>query len=215
MRSFVLPTIAFSALLFYGCARTPPRLQGDYVAIEPSQASTGKFNGTSVRWGGIVAGRRSTDAGECVEIATLEINPMTGVPLASATPDYLWPSTFRDRRGKSAPRFLACGMEDTISAHSTRFGTLLTVTGTIQPSLDFTVDRASCLQPVPGSLILPSRPDYSGTPHTLTEDACRLAMPILSARSTTSWRDPATSRLVGPRDYGKDLPMYRATSMVE
>src|SRR5580765_259516 len=142
-----IPVSCAIALVLTSCANLPERTQAS------STSPTAGHGGGEVRWGGIVAGKRSTDAGECIEIATLEINRTTGVPLASAEPGYLWSSTFLDRRGKSAPRFLACGVDDTGPAESARFGSLLTVTGTVRPSLNFRVDRTNCLQPVAGGLI--------------------------------------------------------------
>ena len=195
MRSFVLPIIVLSAFLFSACAQTPPRLRGEFVPIEPSQASTGTFNGVSVRWGGIVTGMRAIDSGSCIEVSAFPLNRWTSRPIRLPSDAYTHPDEIRPMYyspgGKfdSPPRFLACGnqIEDKFLYH---VGAVVTAAGTLTEPFVFETEFTSCLDNLPQRH---GQPDYAGTIHVARDRMCAVSLPILRIAQVHAWAEPPST----------------------
>ncbi|MBS0566600.1 MAG: Slp family lipoprotein [Proteobacteria bacterium] len=192
MRSFVPPIIILSAFLFSACAQTPPRLRGEFVPIEPAQASTGKFNGTPVRWGGIVTGMRAVDAGSCIEVSAFPLDKWTSRPINLDTSAYTHGDSVRPmyytQSGKfdSPPRFLACGA-DTQDKSIYHVGAVVTAVGTLAEPLVFEAEFTSCLENLPQRH---GQPDYAGSIHVAKDRLCAVSLPILRIAQAYAWAEP-------------------------
>ena len=174
------------ALLLSACA-TPARLRGEYVDLDPINASTGKFSGTPVRWGGIITGARATDADTCVEVAVFPLDRWTLRP--RGLPDGYYHATdlkFMYRRSPS--RFLACGNEirDRSEFYS---GGVVTVTGHLETPLSIEAALASC----EGDVRRQNLPDYAGTVHLVSDGICAVSLPVLKISQIHVWKQQPSS----------------------
>ncbi|MBS0581801.1 MAG: Slp family lipoprotein [Proteobacteria bacterium] len=191
MRRFVLPSLALSALLLGACTQVPQRLRGDFAMLEPVQASAGKFNGVSVRWGGIVTGARAVDVGSCIEVAAFPLDRWTLRPVGLSTGAYQHQDSIRPSyyagagRKYAAPRFLACG--DQLLDRSVFFtGAVITVTGAVEQPFVFEAEPTSCEV----NQQRRGQPDYTGTVHIANDDICAVSLPVLKAASAHAWPEP-------------------------
>lgn len=183
------------ALLLSACA-TPAKLRGEFVDLVPSDASTGKFSGTPVRWGGVISGARDTDAGTCIEVAAFQLDRWTLRPRAHPY-DYYRTTTPKYDGGRSPPRFLACGAQ--IRDRSVFYsGGVVTVTGSLEPPLSIEAAMASC----EGDTWRRSLPDYTGTVHLASDGLCAVSLPVLKISEAHLWKEL-------PSDYGIPNSGYR------
>ena len=78
MRGPALIGVALSAAMLCACSPLP-QLRGDFAKVDSLAASSGKFDGTTVRWGGVVTGTRMTEQ----KTPALPSQCQKGVPLRS------------------------------------------------------------------------------------------------------------------------------------
>lgn len=165
----ILALASFLALA--GCAITPAQLHGNFPDVGTTEASTEKYTGVDVRWGGIVTGVRLTDAGECLEVAAYPLARYTPRPATAGSLGAIY------RR----PRFLACGAQISADEIHDTSGTV-TVVGTIEPSKIFQVEPAYCA-------VTPTnrRAVYAGTIRASNDDACVILLPTVNIVAIHAW----------------------------
>ena len=193
--------LASSLLLLGACASIPANLQGNYAEITPAQGSEPHWQGTDVRWGGVVVGSRLTDAGECAEIAQFQLDRFTYQPyrVFPGGDDGLHRGLLAKvsvGQIESAPRFLACADRFMIPDIS-RLGAVVTVVGTLQPALVFEVRGENCINTHRIEAI--DAPDYSGTMHAAEENACLISLPAIKVTASREWREGPSQHFVSLR----------------
>jgi starvation-inducible outer membrane lipoprotein len=199
MRSFALSATALVASLLSACTHTPERLRGEFVPVEPAQASTGKFNDTSVRWGGIITGSRAMDSGTCIEVAAFPLDRWTSRPIrldsdAYEHRDSIRPMYYANGKFDSAPRFLACGKQ-ILDKSTYHVGAVVTLTGILEQPYVFEAEFTSCVENLPQRR---GQPDYAGTVHIAKDRVCAVSLPVLKIVQVHAWREPpSTARNVG------------------
>jgi hypothetical protein len=184
--SHTIATLATS-LVLASCATTPANLHGRFTEVDAWHAANAQWRGSQVRWGGVVVGARATDAGDCLEVAQYPLDRFTlrpffrfpGVPNATLT----WSATasYPD----AAARFLACGADSMGELHP--LGSVLTMTGQLQPAQVFRVDAKQC-QHAANARLVPT-PDYSGTAHAAGDGLCVVALPTVAVTTVHTWDD--------------------------
>ena len=219
MRVMVMALLPISALLLCACASVPPQLQGDaFAKIDTDQASTGQWNGSSVRWGGIVTGLRSTDLGSCLEIAYFPTARIDGAPYFGYPGDGLGNLFWQSQRMVDhaiplltayktlPPRFLACGGQS-FDAEASRFGAVITVAGRLGTPQIYQVDLNQC-RPMEGQIYnglpphrephrdVPRDSDgrkgakYFGNVHASNGPDCVVSLPVLEVNRIVAWKVP-------------------------
>jgi len=189
MRSLIILYAVFTSLLLSACSSAPQRLRGNFANVSTTMASTEKFSGSAVRWGGIVTGARSTDAGDCLEVAAYPLDRISArplVPLGSGAYSRIegsqtLPPIGSHIRSKwtdhdAASLFLAC--TDRPFDRGMYFsGAVVTFTGVIEPSHVYQVTRVDCAR------------QYVGTIHATNDDACVISLPILKTDVAYAWKE--------------------------
>jgi hypothetical protein len=190
MRSSAILAIALSCALLVACASTPQQLRGNFAKIGTNDVSTGAWTGSSVRWGGIVAGARATDSGNCLEIAMFPVDNTTGTPYAnSQTSGYPGlESLFLNRSAYLSnwllgpmPRFLACGQQPLARATYPR-GAIVTVVGTVLAPHVYQVNLNGC------------KALYGSNVHASNEVECLISLPALNIEQIVAWKEPPSQR---------------------
>jgi hypothetical protein len=202
MRGSIASLAFIVAALLGACSLNPPQLRGTFTDLAPAQASTNQFAGTDVRWGGIVTGARTTDAGACLEIGWYPLDRWTWQPqgLIYSRSDGIeqrlfnkTPHTVAYPRGNSAPvatpRFLACGEA---AANIDRYfpGSVVTLTGRLAVPEIYAVQYTDCVRED-----RPWMADYSSTIHAHDDDTCVVSLPVVNMKSIVAWKPPPSSRL--------------------
>lgn len=174
------PIILTACLLLGACALPPTKLRGDFPQVSPAQASTDKFGGLDVRWGGMVTGGRLTDDGRCLEVAWYPLDSLTFRPTSLM---------FRPTRESLQfspnyqPHFLACG--GSLSKEDLDYSSgMVTAVGTLESPKVFEVERSTCVATRGGH-----RPLYSGTIHVSNDEACVVSLPVLKVAEIHAWPD--------------------------
>jgi len=193
--------LATIPLILGACTSMPPSLQGDYAEITPAQGSDPHWQGTDVRWGGVVVGSRLTDAGECAEIAQFPLDQFTYQPyrVFPGGDDGLHRGLLAKvsvGQIETAPRFLACPGRSANSSIS-RLGTVVTVAGTLQSALVFEVRSQNCINTHRIEAI--DAPDYSGTMHAADKNACFISLPTIRVTASREWREGPSQHFVSLR----------------
>lgn len=178
---------AAASLILASCASTPVDLHGRYTEVDAWHAANPQWQGSEVRWGGVVVGARATDAGNCLEIAQYPLDKFTLRPyfrfpgVSNAT--LVW-SANASYPGAAA-RFLACGADSAGELHPA--GTVVTMTGQLRPAQVFQVDDKQCEHA--GTARHARTPDYSGTAHVAGDGLCVIALPTVAAMTVHTWDD--------------------------
>ena len=189
MRRLIVLYAAFTSLLLSACSSTPQRLRGNFANVTTTMASTEKFSGSAVRWGGVVTGARATDAGDCLEVAAYPLDRTSARPLVpSGSGAYsrvegsqTSPLTGSHIRSKwtdhdAASLFLAC-TDRPFDREIYFSGAVVTFTGVIEPSHVYHVTRADCAR------------QYLGTTHATNGDTCVISLPILKTDVAYAWKE--------------------------
>ena len=188
-------------VLLAACASTPANLKGDYAEVSPAQGSDARWQGTTVRWGGVVVGVRLTDVGECAEIAQFQLDRFTYQPyrVFPGGADGLHHgvlATVSLAHAESAPRFLACDLR-AWKPDASRVGAVVTLVGALQPALVFKVRGQNCLKA--GRFAANATPDYSGTMHATDDGACFISLPTLKVTASRTWPEGPSQHLASIR----------------
>lgn len=190
----------------FGCATVPSSVSGNFVAVTQEQAaSSPTLVGTGVRWGGVVVGRRQSDAGECLEVAAYPLDNYYARPYRGSQ----GPQSFATLFGKNVadhdstggfhadelpPRFLACDQPRGDEAVN-RVGTVLTLTGILEPARIFAVSKDACTTSIAdmGWHKNERIPDYVGTPHAAADGRCVVSLATVRIHSAYAWKEPPAS----------------------
>lgn len=190
-------SLALSCLA--GCSSVPTVLRGNFADVTQTQASLAAFLGTEVRWGGVVVGARESSRGECLEIADFPLDAYYARPY---TPDtFSHAALFRkdvvnyylteSPRDSMPARFLACDAPR-VDSKLERVGTVLTVTGMIEPAAVVQVIDDACTPPVARTMWQRNErvPNYVGTEHVSDDGRCVVSLPTVQARAIYAWKEP-------------------------
>jgi starvation-inducible outer membrane lipoprotein len=192
MHSWTKLPFALSALLLSACATKTSLRSDSFIAVTPTQASTGQWNGSAVRWGGVVAGERLTDAGSCLEIAAFPVDSSSGKPYAGQPGDkgllaLMLNASFFLRGGGSINvpgRFLACREGVGFDHTAYKMFAVVTVEGTLSAPNIFQVKLSECRTHAPPS-------NYAGTVHASNDENCVVSLPVVNISSLKAWKEPA------------------------
>jgi hypothetical protein len=207
-------TGVIASLFLVSCSTVPTQLRGHFTQVDVSRATSGEGQGSQVRWGGVIVGRRQIDDNECLEVAASpSIDGSTGRPLEISGATYgnavdpVFPTI---RRGKVPPHYLACGGSLQRSDYSR--GALVTLVGVLEANRTFQVSRESCngsiTKEAHGS---PPRAfaekylwesDYSGSSHTTNDQNCVVTLPVLSVAEAYAWKEPPNTNML----FGAEQP---------
>ena len=189
MRGPALIGVALSAAMLCACSPLP-QLRGDFAKVDSLAASSGKFDGTTVRWGGVVTGTRMTDAGNCIEVAAYMLDRWSFRPTGLSPDAYqknpaIQPSYYEGARRYARPRFLACG--DAVLDDSSYYpGAVVTLTGSIERPFVFEAEYDSCQANGHDRV----QADYTGTVHAIDEQRCAVFLPVLKIAQAYAWVEP-------------------------
>lgn len=211
MRGLICSSVTALCLSLGAYAQVPPTLHGTYAEVDTTLASTEKFRGLEVRWGGVISGRRLTDSGECAEVswypldrsnakprlgrilgsrsAGTSVAPSTTPQLAPVSVGYrVYGSIYpMDGEGNqaAAPRFLACG--GAIQDQNAYFtGAVVTLAGVIQPSGVFEVEPPDCLRGVAG--VAAAEAIYASNVIVTQDETCVVSLPTIRITDARSWK---------------------------
>jgi starvation-inducible outer membrane lipoprotein len=192
MRSSSKMLFVLSTVLTAACATKPAPQNEHFTALTTTQASTGDWIGSPVRWGGIVAGERLTDSGSCLEIAAFPVDSSSGKPYTRQPGDtgllaLMLNASFLLRGGGSINvpgRFLAC--REGLSFDHTTYKTfaVVTVEGTLGAPKVYQVKLSECRTHAPPS-------SYAGTVHASNDENCVVSLPVVNVSSAKAWKEPA------------------------
>ncbi|MBS0591193.1 MAG: Slp family lipoprotein [Proteobacteria bacterium] len=204
-------SIIVLAALAAGCTPPPSALRGRFADVRPLQAATGQFDGTDVRWGGVVTGLRAMDRGTCLEIAWYATDRQTLRPAAgggtNANGPYhrLWSNEALLLGGRTQPpRFLACG--DGMDNPDRYFrGSVVSITGVIATPAVYSVASANCgdthnatsastephvLSPGSHIAVSPRGAPYTASAHQEGNDPCLARLPVVEVAGIHVWDKP-------------------------
>ena len=190
MRGSAFLSAAFLATTLCACVSTSQQLHGDFANVDWIQASTGKFDGATVRWGGVVTGTRMIDSGNCIEVGAYMLDRWTFRPTglspdAYKKKDSIRPAYYHGLTRYASPRFLACG--DSILDKSTYYpGAVVTFTGSIQRPFVFEAEYDSCRVNQQDR----AQADYTGTIHVVDDQRCAVWLPVLKVAQAHAWIEP-------------------------
>ncbi len=198
--------------------------------IDTDQASTGQWNGSNVRWGGIVTGLRSTDLGNCLEIAYFPTARLDAVPYFGYPGDgsVFWQSQrmvdhaipLLTAHTTTPPRFLACGGQN-FDTDVSRLGAVITVAGRLGTPQIYQVDLNQCRPmeiPIYNGIPPHREPprdvsrdsderkwaEYFGNVHASNGTDCVVSLPVLKVTGVVAWKVPQYPTFIqasAPRDF--------------
>ena len=186
-----------------GCSTVPSNVSGNFAPVTQLQAASSRaFEGTHVRWGGVVVGTRDVSDGQCLEVAAYPLDDYYARPYRENMGSRSFAVLFGkdvanyDSNGgafkdKLPPRFLAC--DNTLgNSGVNRVGAVLTLTGTLGSAHVFEVSEDACAPPVAGMGWQKNQiiPEYTGTLHVSGGGRCVVSLPKLHVLSAYAWKEP-------------------------
>ncbi len=185
-------------LVLSACSTAPTKLQGDFANVSVTESTSGQWNGSMVRWGGLVVGGRLTDAGACLEVAEFPLDRVTLEPYVRSPGDNLlflgWKLAYTPAGSAATPRFLACDQAfDTTTYHA---GAVVTMSGYIGTMQNYNVAPDKC---EPGSRNRPRTADYSANITAVSDSSCQILLPTLIVATAYAWKEkPAGGSISKP-----------------